>query len=587
MNILLTGYPKDTRPDMFSSSILSEIPSVYFTIMKLEELSCDKKNAEDDEGVDEHIDKQQIDEPVQVQDAIETKNGNGEQEAIASKEVKKTPDPYEFVDMEQQEVQGTPQDQVMTSQDFPEVLEETPQNKIVGRLRASLTMRKSENKKLKRAAARSLKLPSQEKETPVSDVVVEKEVAKVRTPPPPGSPVQNHQSDEELFQKSPVPPPPPVPVSMRSPVEIPILTPYGNTSAANNKQKLTNDTPLKKGDDDLRKPRPSRSRRVSNRLRSPGEEDPPSLTPYKKAVDTNDEDDDFKSSSKKRTTRSRKSSVSSTDSRKSAKGRGKAQSKESVKPSKASSLLAKGKSPEYNPKVMVEDIYKRSFSSSSSDRKRRLSSTSVASSISNSNVSLTTPVSKEKRNPKGETQLHVACRAGQLEKVQAIVETGADVNAKDNAGWTPIHEVINGKGAVENKANILRIICEKGGDVNAFGGSNEETPLHFAVQVGSESLVEILLEFGASPNIRCKNGQLPKDLAYNDVILKLLEEKSGISATSPNVSNNLNSSTLSEDHALMQTMLKKAVVFFNYDVSEDVEEATKKKLNLKVSQKLG
>lgn len=551
--------------------------------MGLEELRCcDKKNAEGDDG---EIDKQKIDE---VLNSVDKKNV-GEQDPIARKEIEKTPDPYEFVDMEQQEVQGTPQDQVMTSQDFPEVLQETPQNKIVGRVRASLSSRKSE-KKLKKAAARSLKLPSQEKKTNV-----EKVVAKVKTPPPPPpeSP-KNDQSDlflEELFQKSPAPPAEPV-NDRRSPVELPILTPYGNTSATKNKQKVITDTPLKGEDEEiLKKPRSSRStRRSSNRFRSPGEENPPALTPHKKVVVKNDEDDDedFKNSAKKRTTRSRKSSVSSTDSKKSAKGRGgrKVQAKEPKK-TKASLLIAKGKSPEYNPRVVIKDIYKRSFSSSSSDRKRRVSSTSVTS--NSSNVGMTTPLSKEKRNPMGETQLHVACRAGQLERVEALLKSGLDVNAKDNAGWTPIHEVINGKGALEDKAGILRIICDKGADVNAFGGQNEETPLHFAVQMGGESLVEILLEFGASPNIRCKNGQLPKDLAHNDAdaILKLLEEKTGVSATSPNVSINLNSSTLSEDHALMQTMLKKAVVFFNYDESPDVVNATKKKLNLKVTEKLG
>lgn len=549
--------------------------------MGLEELKCcDTKNAE---GDDEKIDKQKIDE---VLDSVDKKNG--EQDPIVRKEIEKTPDPYEFVDMEQQEVQGTPQDQVMTSQDFPEVLEETPQNKIVGRVRASLSSRKSE-KKLKKAAARSLKLPSQEKKTNV-----EKEVDKVKTPPPPPESPKNDQSDlflEELFQKSPAPPPEPV-NDRRSPVELPILTPYGNTSATKNKQKVITDTPLKGEDEEiLKKPRSSRStRRSSNRFRSPGEENPPALTPHKKVVVKNDEDDDedFKNSAKKRTTRSRKSSVSSTDSKKSAKGRGgrKVQAKEPKK-TKASLLIAKGKSPEYNPRVVIKDIYKRSFSSSSSDRKRHVSSTSVTS--NSSNVGMTTPLSKEKRNPMGETQLHVACRAGQLERVEALLKSGLDVNAKDNAGWTPIHEVINGKGALEDKAGILRIICDKGADVNAFGGQNEETPLHFAVQMGGESLVEILLEFGASPNIRCKNGQLPKDLAHNDAdtILKLLEEKTGVSATSPNVSINLNSSTLSEDHALMQTMLKKAVVFFNYDESPDVVNATKKKLNLKVTDKLG
>ena len=54
------------------------------------------------------------------------------------------------------------------------------------------------------------------------------------------------------------------------------------------------------------------------------------------------------------------------------------------------------------------------------------------------------PASKtnvDKRNKKGETQLHIACRLQKLDKAKSLLVEGADPNTQDYAGWTPLHEV--------------------------------------------------------------------------------------------------------------------------------------------------
>lgn len=44
-----------------------------------------------------------------------------------------------------------------------------------------------------------------------------------------------------------------------------------------------------------------------------------------------------------------------------------------------------------------------------------------------------------KRNARGESQLHLAVRRGNLSLVKALIESGADVNLNDNAGLDPFN----------------------------------------------------------------------------------------------------------------------------------------------------
>jgi ankyrin repeat protein len=107
-------------------------------------------------------------------------------------------------------------------------------------------------------------------------------------------------------------------------------------------------------------------------------------------------------------------------------------------------------------------------------------------------------------------EIHNAAKAGNLEKIKALLKANPDlVNSKDRGGEVPLHWAIE-KG---NKEVVeLLITCKA--DVNA---KNErgETPLHWAVRSGRTEMVELLLANKAVVNAQDNNGWTPLDFATN------------------------------------------------------------------------
>lgn len=58
---------------------------------------------------------------------------------------------------------------------------------------------------------------------------------------------------------------------------------------------------------------------------------------------------------------------------------------------------------------------------------------------------------------KDKTPLHKACKNGQMDLANESIKNGADVNAKDAEGWTPLHDVTGFSGNIE----IVRLLIEK------------------------------------------------------------------------------------------------------------------------------
>ena len=86
--------------------------------------------------------------------------------------------------------------------------------------------------------------------------------------------------------------------------------------------------------------------------------------------------------------------------------------------------------------------------------------------------------------------------------VQELIDAGADVNARDADGKSPLHWVA--KASLETITTLL----EAGGDVNARDYL-DRTPLHFVSATSTPENVALLLGAGAEVNARTANDWTP------------------------------------------------------------------------------
>ena len=102
-----------------------------------------------------------------------------------------------------------------------------------------------------------------------------------------------------------------------------------------------------------------------------------------------------------------------------------------------------------------------------------------------------------------ETPLHMAVRSGNREAARGLVANGAQVMARNEDGRTPLHEA-----ALAGFADLTSFLIDSGADVNArdrFG----ETPLHSAALMGRVAAGRLLLAHGADPAPMNRSGSTP------------------------------------------------------------------------------
>ena len=90
------------------------------------------------------------------------------------------------------------------------------------------------------------------------------------------------------------------------------------------------------------------------------------------------------------------------------------------------------------------------------------------------------------------TALHYAALAGNSDIVQLLLEHGADPNAENDHGRTPLHSLSRGKDKSHDRIGIARLLLESGAGVNAKE-KNSWTLLHSAVFNMKLEIVQVLL----------------------------------------------------------------------------------------------
>lgn len=135
------------------------------------------------------------------------------------------------------------------------------------------------------------------------------------------------------------------------------------------------------------------------------------------------------------------------------------------------------------------------------------------------------------------TVLIDAAAHGNLQIVKTLLERGADVNAKDNKGYTALSHALearyddvsdlllknpkldpnsrglNGVTALASyvwreQKDVVQNLLDRGADVNAQDNDGD-APLHGAAQSGNVEIIDMLVAKGASLNLKNKQGGTP------------------------------------------------------------------------------
>ena len=103
------------------------------------------------------------------------------------------------------------------------------------------------------------------------------------------------------------------------------------------------------------------------------------------------------------------------------------------------------------------------------------------------------------------TPLHVAARLNYPDIAEALIIRGANINATYMRGKTPLHTAVWSK----NNFEVVKVLIDRGADINAYEKSQGKTPLHRVAYYGHTDIAELLILNGAKVNFRNFSGHTP------------------------------------------------------------------------------
>jgi ankyrin repeat protein len=130
---------------------------------------------------------------------------------------------------------------------------------------------------------------------------------------------------------------------------------------------------------------------------------------------------------------------------------------------------------------------------------------------------------KNAQDKYGYTPLHWAAYEGQLATTKLLVERGAKLEIKDNSGATPMLVA-----AKRGFPDVVKYLLSKGANPDVVDNDGW-TALHYAARNGYQEIVRMLIDHNADPNVKTLDtAQTPLGLAREygrDDVVKALSEK--------------------------------------------------------------
>jgi serine/threonine protein kinase len=116
------------------------------------------------------------------------------------------------------------------------------------------------------------------------------------------------------------------------------------------------------------------------------------------------------------------------------------------------------------------------------------------------------------------TPFHYFCQKfdhpAMLGPFNRFIERGANVNARNTFGETPMHKAIFNQSL---KLGMVDMLWARGAELEIKSESGE-TALHYAVRLGREDMVKFLIQKGADLNAKSSSGKTPLDVAQEENI---------------------------------------------------------------------
>ena len=129
--------------------------------------------------------------------------------------------------------------------------------------------------------------------------------------------------------------------------------------------------------------------------------------------------------------------------------------------------------------------------------------------------------------------LYQALKAKDVRAVSDTLAQGADVNARDEFGFTPLVWATVNAGAISGRpdtTDALPLLLDKGADINAAGLGNE-TALIVAVKTNNPAAVKLLLDRKADTGIKNVEGKTALAFARGYRLSKIAAQLEAAGAT--------------------------------------------------------